>query len=219
MGPHCAPARGLELGSLHRYPTPARPKTGSERGHRQQLGARPGEAGGAPDGEGGAKGSEMLGRRAGLVTRWQAPAGRGWEPEPGLPRIITAAAAAAAWDRGRPSCAAGSAKALGGGAGSGWPGVRGAHARVGGTKRGSEAWVRGAKLSEAGAAKSRPSSLCPLPSALLPPPFSPPPLLRLCFPSRLGNSEDHSRPALPRPRLRPGLPAPAPAPLRSPTPP
>lgn len=132
---------------------------------------------------------------------------------------LTAAAAAAAWDRGRPSCAAGSAKALGGGAGSGWPGVRGAHARVGGTKRGSEAWVRGAKLSEAGAAKSRPSSLCPLPSALLPPPFSPPPLLRLCFPSRLGNSEDHSRPALPRPRPRPGLPAPAPAPLRSPTPP
>ena len=60
MGPHWAPARGLELGVW----------LGG------QLGAELGEARGAPDGETGASGPETLGRWAGPSARWQAPAGR-----------------------------------------------------------------------------------------------------------------------------------------------
>lgn len=186
--------------------------TGSAGCRKGKLGAKPGETGDTPDGEGGvAKSSKLVGRRARLGAGWPAPAlrcpGRGGDPA--YPAL--AVAAASAWGPGRPFCAAGFKEVPGGCTGSGGLGARGAHAQVGGRKRSSEAWVRGVERS--GAKKEAPS---PLPPPFLPPLSLPPSRARETIPA----------PPQPRPRPHPGQSAappvssPSPASVRAPpTPP
>lgn len=165
MGAHCAPAWGLALG-IDPSPHPR----------------LPGLSHGASEEKWDETGSEMLGRLAGMGSRWQAPAGRrrvgAKHRDCAYPALAAAvaAAAAAAGVRGRPSCAASSgetpgvARALGdqrlrGGA---CPGRgRRAEPRSVGARRGAQ-WRGSCQVPSFPASSS---SLLPL--------LSPPPLLRL----------------------------------------
>lgn len=161
MGAHCAPAWGLALG-IDPSPHPR----------------LPGLSHGASEEKWDETGSEMLGRLAGMGSRWQAPAGRrrvgAKHRDCAYPALAAAvaAAAAAAGVRGRPSCAASSGETPGVARALGDQRLRGAHAQVGGAERNREAWGLGEVLSGEGAAKSPPSPLLPLPSShCFPPPL------------------------------------------------
>lgn len=209
-GRHCPRTAGTRLGLSRRG--------GREESQRSDPRVRVSrESGGAPDEEVGCKGLPDVGKAARAGR--QAPAERGWGWGWGRGRAypaLAAAAAAAAWNQGRPSCAAGSREAPGGGVSSGWPGARGAHARAGGAKQSREAWVLGAALSR----EAQPSPLLPPPSPAGPPPrslgkpFPPSPAPAPAPPParpRAAASQPRS-PSLPPPQC----PAWCPAPLRCP---